>query len=95
MASVTVRKLDEEVVSRLKRRAARNNRSLEGEVRDILEKATGDEVDMEEKRRMFIEMSDKMLKMTRGTKQTPSEVIIREMRDAADRGLTDATSSRC
>lgn len=95
MATLNVRKLDEETVNRLKLRAAKNNRSLEGEVRDILEKATGDEVDMEEKRRKFIEMSDNMLEMTRGTNQTPSEIIIREMRDAADRELTDATSSRC
>ena len=85
MATLNVRKLDEGVVAKLKRRAARNNRSLEGEVRKILGEAVVEEVDMEEKRRRFIELSDKMLEMTRGTRQTPSEVIIREMRDAADR----------
>ena len=85
MATLNVRKLDEEVVAKLKRRAARNNRSLEGEVREILGEAAVEEVDMEERRKKFIELSDKLLKMTRGTRQTPSEVIIREMRDAADR----------
>ena len=85
MATLNVRKLDDDVVMRLKRRAARNNRSLEGEVREILGEAAVEEVDMEEKRRKFIELSDKMLEITRGTRQTPSEVIIREMRDAADR----------
>ncbi len=84
MATVTVRKLDDDVVTRLKRRAVRHNRSLEGEVREILERAAGEEVDMEEKRRKFIALSDKLRGYTRGTKQTPSEIIIREMRDAAD-----------
>ena len=42
MATVNVRRLDEEVVSRLKRRASANNRSLESEVRHILEDAAAD-----------------------------------------------------
>ncbi len=36
MASVTVRNLDEAVVEALKERARANNRSLEGELRQIL-----------------------------------------------------------
>jgi plasmid stability protein len=36
MAQVIIRQLDEEVVTRLKRRAASNGRSLEQELRDIL-----------------------------------------------------------
>ena len=43
MTTINVRKLDGEVVRRLKRRAAGNNRSLEGEVRHILEGAAGDD----------------------------------------------------
>ena len=42
MATVNVRRLDEEVVSRLKRRASANNRSLESEVRHILEDTAAD-----------------------------------------------------
>lgn len=84
MATVTVRKLDDDVVTRLKRRAARNNRSPEREMREILGEAAVEEVDMEEKRRKFIELSDNMLALTRGTRQIPSEVIIREIWDAAD-----------
>ena len=36
MAQVLVRNLDDEVVERIKRRAERNGRSLEAELRDIL-----------------------------------------------------------
>lgn len=39
VATLTVRNLSEETRSALKVRAARNNRSMEAEVRDILERA--------------------------------------------------------
>ena len=41
MAAITVRGLDEDVRSRLRVRAAHNGRSMEAEVRDILEAAVG------------------------------------------------------
>jgi plasmid stability protein len=41
MAQILVRGLDDEVVARLKDRAASHGRSLEGEARLILESATG------------------------------------------------------
>ncbi len=44
MVTVNVRRLDEEVVRKLKERAAANNRSLEGEVRHILELAVEDDM---------------------------------------------------
>ena len=59
MATVLIRRLDDEVVRRLEQRAAGNNRSLESEVRHILEQAAGD--DMEEKRRAFRELSRRLL----------------------------------
>lgn len=40
MAQIIVRNLDEAVVKALKERAQRNNRSLEAEVRQILERAS-------------------------------------------------------
>jgi antitoxin FitA len=43
MAQLVVRKLDESLKTRLKRRAARRGRSLEAEVRDILRRAVADE----------------------------------------------------
>ena len=41
MATVTVRNLDQAVVEALKKRARANNRSLEGELRHILNAAAG------------------------------------------------------
>lgn len=38
MASVTIRNLDDEVVAALKRRARANNRSLEAELRVVLDR---------------------------------------------------------
>jgi plasmid stability protein len=43
MAQLLVRNLDDAVKSRLKRRAVRNGRSMEEEVRDILRVAVNDE----------------------------------------------------
>lgn len=43
MATITVRDLDDDVQRRLKRRAARNDRSMEAEVRAILSAAVREE----------------------------------------------------
>ena len=83
MATINVRQLDEDVVDRLKRRASMNNRSLEGEVRHLLECAAYD--DMAAKRAAFMEASDRLREKTRGRKQTPAEVLIREDRDHGHR----------
>ncbi len=79
MATINVRQLDEAVVRRLKRRAAFNNRSLEGEVRDILECAAED--DMPEKRASFLALAARLRRGTEGREHTPAEVLIREQRD--------------
>jgi plasmid stability protein len=42
MATLTVRKLDDTVYSKLGERAKRNNRSLEAEVREILKESAAD-----------------------------------------------------
>ena len=66
MATINVRRLDEDVVDRLKRRASLNNRSLESEARHILECAAGD--DMAAKRAAFLEASKRLRQRTRGRK---------------------------
>ena len=83
MPTINVRRLDERVVERLKRRAALNNRSLEGEARHILECAAED--DMAAKRAAFLEAMDRLRPLTEGRKQTPAEVLIREDRDRGHR----------
>ena len=61
------------------RRASLNNRSLEDEALYILEQAVAE--DLEEKRSAFLEASDQLRNLTRGSEQTPSEELIREDRD--------------
>lgn len=83
MATINVRQLDEDVVERLKRRAADNNRSLESEVRHILEQAA--ENDMAEKRKRFRALSERLRKQQTSRSQTPAHVFIREDRDSGHR----------
>ena len=83
MVTINVRRLDEDVVNRLKQRASRNNRSLEGEVRHILQRAADD--DMAAKRAAFGETIRRLRPLTEGRKHTPAEVLIREDRDHGHR----------
>ena len=83
MATINVRQLDEDVVERLKRRASRNDRSLEGEARHILKDAAED--DMAAKRASFLAMADRLRRKTEGRRHTPAEVLIREDRDHGHR----------
>ena len=83
MATINVRNLDNDVVQRLRRRASMNNRSLEDEVRHILESAVED--DMAAKRAAFLALADRLRRETEGRPQTPSEVLIREDRDRGHR----------
>ena len=83
MVTINVRRLDDDVVDRLKARASRNNRSLEGEARHILECAADD--DMAGKRAAFAETIKRRRPLTEGRKHTPAEVLIREDRDRGHR----------
>ena len=83
MATINVRQLDDDVVRRLKHRASDNNRSLEGEVRHILECAVED--DMEAKRASFLAMTDRLRRSLEGREHTPAEELIREDRDRGHR----------
>ncbi len=83
MATINVRRLDDGVVERLKHRASANNRSLEGEVRHILESAVED--DMTAKRASFLVLSDRLRRATHGRTHTPAEILIREDRDRGHR----------
>ena len=79
MATINVRRLDDDVVDRPKQRASRNNRSLEGAARDILECAADD--DMAAKSAAFGKIMERLRPLTEGRKHTPAEVLIREDRD--------------
>jgi len=45
MAAIHIREVDDAVVEALKARASRNHRSLQGEIRSILEQAAGEETE--------------------------------------------------
>ncbi len=71
-----VRNLDDELVARLKRRAARHGRSTEAEHREILRQALAAEIEP-----AFDELAAELRKLTKRRHQTPSEVLLREGRD--------------
>ena len=83
MATINVRRLDDGAFRRLELRAAGNNRSLEGEARHILEGAVKGE--MSAKRASFPALAARLRRETEGRAQTPSEVLIREDREAGRR----------
>ncbi len=76
MAQVLVRQLDGKVVDRLKKRAKEHGRSLQSEVKMILEEAVPDY----ESAWKRIERFQKRLKQS-GRKFSDSAVLIREDRD--------------
>src|SRR5438552_9167108 len=74
--SLSVRNLDDDLILRLKRRAARHGRSAEAEHREILRQALSGEAEPS-----FDELAAEFRKLTRGRRHTPSEVLLREGRD--------------
>jgi plasmid stability protein len=71
-----VRKLDEGLIAKLKRRAARHGRSTEAEHREILRQALAADVEPS-----FDTLAAELRKLTKRRKQTPSEVLLRAGRD--------------
>lgn len=76
MANLHVRNVDDELVGRLKRRAARHGRSAEAEHREILRQALTSDSDMS-----FEQLASEVRKLSEGRRQTPSEILQREGRD--------------
>ena len=74
--SLHVRNLDPELISRLKRRAARHGRSAEAEHREILQQALARDAEPS-----FDELAAELRRLTAERRQTPSEELQREGRD--------------
>ena len=70
-----VRNLDDDLIARLKRRAARHGRSAEAEHREILRQALSGESGPG-----FDELAAELRALTAHRKQTPAEVLQRESR---------------
>ena len=75
LGSVHVRNLDDELMAKSKRRAARHGRSTEAEHCEILRKALETEVEPS-----FETLAAELRKLTRSRKQTPSENLLRKGR---------------
>ena len=73
--TLLVRNLDEELIARLKRRAARHGRSTEAEHRELLRHALSGEEEVS-----FDTLAAELRQLTRRRRQTPSEVLLREGR---------------
>jgi plasmid stability protein len=76
MASLSVRNLDDELLGRLKRRAARHGRSAEAEIREILRQALSGEAELG-----FDDLAAELRALTAGRRHTPAEDLLRESRD--------------
>lgn len=74
--ALQVRNLDDETTARLKRRAALKGLSTEELHRQILKEALSNEIEPN-----FLELAADLRALMEGTKQTPSEVLLREGRD--------------
>ena len=71
-----VRNLDNDLVARLKRRAARHGRSTEAEHRESLKQALSVEPEPS-----FDDLAAELRRLTAARKQTPSEILLRESRE--------------
>ena len=78
MAQILVRNLSEKLVRRIKRRAAAGGRSLQGEVKTILEQAY-EEPKLD--RQAFLRLADKIRESFKGRRFSDSTKMIREDRD--------------
>ncbi|MCK1727837.1 hypothetical protein IVA82_22220 [Bradyrhizobium sp. 142] len=67
---------DDDLIAKLKIRAARHGRSAEAEHREILRQVLASEVGPD-----FDGLAAELRKLTASCKQTPSEVLLREGRD--------------
>jgi plasmid stability protein len=80
MANLSIRNLEDDLVARLKRRAARHGHSTEAEVREILRRTLKAETELS-----FDELAAELRALTAGRSHTPAEQLIREGGMSGDR----------
>ncbi len=76
LGNLNVRNLYDELIGRLKRRAARHGRSAEAEHREILKQALAGETEPS-----FETLAAELRALTRNRDHTPSEILLREPRE--------------
>lgn len=74
--SIVIRNLEDEVVAKIRQRAARHGRSMEAEVREILRVTAAGEPGAD-----FWERAARLREATRARVQTPAEALLRQGRD--------------
>ena len=77
MGNVTVRNIDDDVIACLKAQAKANHRSLEGEIRHLLERQVSRHTRLED----FRERTARLTALTADSPQTDSVALLREDRD--------------
>ncbi|HSI01479.1 MAG TPA: hypothetical protein VLA02_12825 [Reyranella sp.] len=76
MGTVTIRNLDDKVIKRLKARAKNHRRSLEAELRDLLNQASRQPLIVD-----AVAEADRIAALTpKGVRQTDSVILLREDR---------------
>ena len=81
MAQALIRNIDDDLLADYREVAAANGRSLEAELREALRRA---KPVPPSKRQKLMDEAARIRAMTPKVLQTPSEVLIRELRDGKD-----------
>jgi plasmid stability protein len=81
MAQALIRNIDDDLLADYREAAEANKRSLEAELRDALRRA---KPVPPSKRKKLLEEAARIRAMTPAVLLTPSEVLIRELRDGDD-----------
>jgi plasmid stability protein len=89
MGSLSVRNLENDLLLRLKRRAARHGRSAEAEARDILPRALSGEAETD-----FDASAAELRALTAERRHTPDEELLREGSSASARPVAGSSSAR-
>jgi plasmid stability protein len=88
MSALTVRNLDEEIVRRLRIRAAEHGRSAEAEHREILRMALMEDSQRAQERQSVFERLAEFRRRTAGRAMTSSVELLQEVRAARTAALT-------
>ena len=87
MGQALIRNIDDALLDEYREAAARNNRSLEAELREALRRA---KPITPKRREELLTIADKIAAMTpEGVEQIPAELLIREARDGNPYGNDD------
>ena len=79
MGQIVIRNLDDELIADYREAAKRNNRSLEAELRSVLQQMRPRKPLSREE--MLAKLAEIRAMTPKGVKQTPAELLVREDRD--------------